>query len=300
MTSAEIAHALGAASRSGAWWRCICPVHGSRTGRSATLALRDGDCGIVVHCHAGCDPRDILGELRRRELLGSAGGYLASRGQSRGDDLRSRLRRFNIAGRIWAAAREARGSPVAWYLAARGITLPMPASLRWAPSLRRQDGSYGPAMVARVDDAGGRLVAVHRTWLDRGPEGTWRRLDRASLGPTGRGGVRLAPVAETLLIGEGIETCLAAMQATAQPAWAALSTSGLVALALPPMVRAVIILADHDANGAGERAARTAAHRLAEGRRVRIAMPPEPGSDMADVLAGCSHARVTETADAAA
>ena len=38
----------------------------------------------------------------------------------------------------------------------------------------------------------------------------------------------LAPAHETLLVGEGVETCLAAMQATAQPAWAALSTSGLI------------------------------------------------------------------------
>jgi len=71
------------------------------------------------------------------------------------------------------------------------------------------------------------------------------------------------------------------------PAWAALSTSGLVALALPPIVRRVVILADHDANGAGERAARAAAARwLAEGRLVRLALPPEPGSDFNDVLVG--------------
>jgi putative DNA primase/helicase len=113
--------------------------------------------------------------------------------------------------------------------------------------------------------------------------------------------VRLAPAAETLLIGEGIETALAAMQATAQPAWAGLSTSGMVALRLPPIVCTVVILADHDRSGAGERAARTAAQRwLAEGRRVRIAMPPEPGTDMADVLAGRAYASVGEVRDAAA
>jgi hypothetical protein len=86
------------------------------------------------------------------------------------------------------------------------------------------------------------------------------------------------------MVGEGIETCLAAMQASAQPAWAALSTSGMTALRLPPDVRTVIILADHDCSGAGERAAYAAAARgLAEGRRVRIAMPPEPGTDFNDV-----------------
>jgi phage/plasmid primase-like uncharacterized protein len=103
-----------------------------------------------------------------------------------------------------------------------------------------------------------------------------------------------------LLIGEGIETCLAVMQATALPAWAALSTSGLVALVLPPVVRTVMIIADNDANGAGERAAWTAAQRwLAEGRRVRIALPPEPGTDFNDVLLGRDHARI-EVRDVAA
>jgi phage/plasmid primase-like uncharacterized protein len=92
-------------------------------------------------------------------------------------------------------------------------------------------------------------------------------------------------MAETLLVGEGIETCLAAMQATAQPAWAALSTSGLVALRLPLAVRHVVILADNDRNGAGERAARRAAQRwLAEGRRVSIYISPYVGEDAADRL----------------
>ena len=85
------------------------------------------------------------------------------------------------------------------------------------------------------------------------------------------------------------------MQAAALPGWAALSTSGIVGLALPPIVREVIILADHDANGAGERAARAAAARwLAEGRRVRIALPPEPDSDFNDVLLGHAPAEVRD------
>jgi len=140
-------------------------------------------------------------------------------------------------------------------------------------------------MVARVDSLDGELIGVHRTWIERGPDGMWWRRDRAMLGCAAGGAVRLAPAAETLLIAEGIETCLAPMQATGQPTWAALSTSGMIALELPPIVREVVILADHDRSGAGERAAHTAAQRwLREGRRVRIAMPPQPGWDFADML----------------
>jgi hypothetical protein len=86
------------------------------------------------------------------------------------------------------------------------------------------------------------------------------------------------------MIGEGIETCLAAMQATGYPAWAALSTSGLRTLDIPAEVRDVIVLADAD--DPGEAAANAAALRWKRnGRRVRIAKPLN-GNDFNDVLLG--------------
>ena len=104
------------------------------------------------------------------------------------------------------------------------------------------------------------------------------------LGPCRGGAVRLARAGNVLMVGEGIETCLAAMQARGHPAWAALSTSGLLALDLPDDVRDVIVLADGD--DAGEAAARGAALRWKrEGRRVRIAHPPQ-GMDFNDMLLG--------------
>jgi putative DNA primase/helicase len=103
-----------------------------------------------------------------------------------------------------------------------------------------------------------------------------------------------------VLIGEGVETCLAAMEATAQPALVALSTAGMARLVLPPHLRTVIILADHDLNRAGQRAARAAAERwLAEGRSGPLAMPPKPGSDSNDVLVGHEYARIEKVADIA-
>jgi putative DNA primase/helicase len=87
-----------------------------------------------------------------------------------------------------------------------------------------------------------------------------------------------------LMVGEGIENCLAAMQATGHPAWAALSTSGLRTLDLPGDVREVIVLADGDEPG--EAAARDCAWRWKrEGRCVRIARPPQ-GMDFNDMLMG--------------
>jgi putative DNA primase/helicase len=306
MRAADIAAALGHGRQSGGWWRCVCPVHRSRTGSSLTLALRDGHRGLVIKCFAGCDTRDVLAELRRRGLIaGTSNDARPAPIPIRSDDSANAARRIELARRVWDAARDAPGSPVARYLAGRRITASLPASLRWARSLRRPDGISGPAMLARIDNIDGELIGVHRTWLARDPAGDWCRRDRAMLGRAAGGAVHLAAADEMLMIGEGIKTCLTAMQATALPAtalpaWAALSTSGMVELRLPPIVRTVIILADHDLSGAGERAARTAAARwLAEGRRVRLAMPPQPGIDFNDVLLGRSFARIEDARDAA-
>jgi hypothetical protein len=294
MTAAKIAAALGNARREGRDWRCLCPVHGGRS-----LALADGRERLLVRCWAGCPTADVLAELRRRGLIGCSNVPRLAPVALRTEDRADNARRTELRRRIWDAAVDARGSPVARYLAGRGITTPLPPSLRWVPLLRRPDGTYAPAMVARVDGLDGELVGLHRTWLARDDRGQWHRRDRASLGPIAGGAVRLAPAAEMLMVAEGIETALAAMQATGMPAWAALSTSGMRAVRLPPIVRTIVILADNDANGASQRAARAAAQTwIAEGRRACLAMPPEPDTDFADVLAGRACARTVRGAAA--
>ena len=49
---------------------------------------------------------------------------------------------------------------------------------------------------------------------------------KMTLGPCRGGAVRPADPGDLVMVGEGIETCLAAMQAGYRPAWSALSTSG--------------------------------------------------------------------------
>ncbi|GMM62378.1 phage/plasmid primase, P4 family [Novosphingobium pituita] len=67
---------------SGSGYACKCPVHDDQT---ASLSVTDGKEGrVLVHCHAGCAPRDVIGELKARNLWPeaapkhrprSAGGY---------------------------------------------------------------------------------------------------------------------------------------------------------------------------------------------------------------------------------
>ena len=141
-------------------------------------------------------------------------------------------------------------------------------------------------MVALVTHgATGSPIAVHRTFLARDGGGK-APVDPAKmmLGPCRGGAVRLGEPGAVLMVGEGIETCLAAMQATGNAAWAALSTSGLRSLDLPRDIRDVIVLADGDEPG--EAAAQDCARRWKrEGRRVRIARPPQ-GMDFNDLLEG--------------
>jgi len=137
------------------------------------------------------------------------------------------------------------------------------------------------ALVTRATDE--TPIAIHRTFLScNGISKAPVEPAKLMLGPCAGGVVRLGGQGHTLLIGEGIETSLSALQATGHRTWAALSTSGLRSLGLPDSERDIIILADAD--DAGEAAAKQAARRwVHEGRRVRIACPPR-GMDFNDLL----------------
>ena len=98
--------------------------------------------------------------------------------------------------------------------------------------------------------------------------------------------VRLGPAGPKVAVAEGIETALSVQQAAGLTTWAALSTSGIRSLVLPPQVREVVLCPDAD--DAGERAAQAAAERFtAEGRAVSIAKPPA-GQDFNDRLRECA------------
>jgi putative DNA primase/helicase len=244
---------------------------------------------VLVRCHAGCDQRDVIVILRERGLWETTGRALRRFARKRQDGVPDNpdadaLKRSEAAFALWQASRPVGGTPVATYLRSRGLDLPASPALRFHAGLKHPSGGVWPAMVALVTRGStGSPIAIHRSFLARNGDGK-APVDPAKmmLGPCRGGVVRLAEASDVLMIGEGIETCLAAMQATGNPAWAALSTSGLRSLDLPRDVRDLIVLADGDEPG--EAAARDAARRWKrEGRRVRIARPPM-GMDFNDLL----------------
>jgi hypothetical protein len=62
-----------AAPTSNSGYVCSCPVpsHGKGRGdKNPSLSIAFSSNGdLLVHCHAGCDRRDVLSELRRRGLI---------------------------------------------------------------------------------------------------------------------------------------------------------------------------------------------------------------------------------------
>jgi putative DNA primase/helicase len=262
-----------------------CPAHRDRV---PSLSVSDAGGKPLVHCHAGCSQTEVITALRARGLWGRSpvGTWDAEQQRETKADDTSDRQRAEFAFRIWAEAQPAAGTPVEKYLRVRGISLSVPDSLRFHPGLRHRSGGIWPAMVALVTrGADDKPIGIHRTFLscdggDKAPVTPQKMM----LGSCCGGVVRLGPATNPLMVGEGIETCLAAMQAKGLPAWAALSTSGLRSLDLPATVCDVIVLADGDA--AGEAAAKAAGMRWRrDGRRVRIARPPA-GLDCNDMLRG--------------
>ena len=285
MTAEDMAKALGG-RKAGSDWTARCPAHDDRT---PSLSIRDADSNtVLVRCHAGCDQDRVIAALRARGLWAEIPPRSIARNARRAPVDRkpdqNDASRSEAALAIWQSAKPARGTPVEAYLASRGIGLLPPDTLRFHWGLKHPSGGICPAMVALVTNGvDGTPIAIHRTFLaDDGGGKAPVDPQKMMLGPCCGGAVRLADPEDTLMVGEGIETSLAAMLATRHPAWAALSTSGLRALELPKNVLDVIVLADGD--DAGEAAAQSAALRWKrEGRRVRIARPPH-GLDFNDIL----------------
>ena len=270
------------AKRVGSTWLARCPAHHDRTpslsiGRSATGKA-------LIHCFAGCAQQDVIAALKKA-------GLWSARTESRDTprigfkpdvDVHHRPHRAAMA--IWNASQAAPGSLVEDYLRSRGLTATPPAALRFHPGLKHPNGGTWPAMVALVTHGtGGEPRAVHRTFLARDGSGKAPvEPQKMMLGPCRGGAVHLVPAGDTLMVGEGIETCLSVMRVTGKPTWAALSTSGLRTLDLPDSVTSMTVLADGD--DAGEVAAQHSATRWRrEGRKVRIERPPR-GTDFNDVL----------------
>lgn len=289
MDAATLTRALG-----GKWYGryglAFCPAHDNR--RTPALSLADGEGGrLLARCHAGCSFADIRQALNARGLddgpaLFIASGSSADDGARRAAEKAETQKRSTQAHRFWREALPIAGTLAERYLRGRSITCALPPSLRFHPDCwHGATAQRLPAMLALVEGAAD--LAVHLTWLDAESRKAAVEPVKAMLGPCARGAVRLSRAPGPLVVAEGIETALSLLSGLLRgPAtvWAALSTSGVKALHLPPPPGRLILASDGDTPG------HAAAHALAErasalGWQVSL-LPAPQGRDWNDVLQG--------------
>jgi hypothetical protein len=149
------------------------------------------------------------------------------------------------------------------------------------------DGEVKPCILARFTDP-----------VTNEPSGIWRRPISGEkpkcIGPVRRQVIKLWAdeyVEQGLLIGEGPESVLAAAtrithrETLLQPAWACGCADSLRNFPILPGIEFLTILADNDANSAGQDAARDCADRLADaGREAEVLTPTKLGADFNDIV----------------
>ena len=217
-----------------------------------------------------------------------------------GDQLQSldedQQTRANYARRMWHEAVDPRRGLAEKYLKEqRRLDLPEPLALRvlryhprcpWRDEVTGET-DYVPALIApfrSIENNG--ITAVQRIALN--PDGSKR--GRRMLGIVRRAAIKFDEIGSSreLVVGEGVETCMAARQLGLGPVWALGSVGAISFLPVINNAQTLIILGE--AGEANARAIRLCTKRWqAARRRVRIAMPETGLSDFNDVLIATLH-----------
>ena len=214
---------------------------------------------------------------------------------------RAKLDRAEKAGRTaareeafrqWSKARSIAGTPAEVYLRSRGITGPVPWSVRFAYAPITIDADTGkagprlPALMCAVQDVRNKIVGVQRVFLDREGRKAAMANPKLSLGQTRGCAQRLGDAQRRVVLIEGPEDGLTIRQRHPRASvWVALGTGGLPYVELPPEVEEVTLAGDNNAPGrlAIERAAEVYGQ---QGRKVRCVYPDERFEDWNDELRG--------------
>jgi CHC2 zinc finger len=237
ISAAELAHHLGG-RKSGRSWVCRCPVPEHRD-RNPSFSISEGDDGkVLFHCFV-CDQDQVVDALRARGFLNGYGDHLRVRADHHGGgDLRVRAGHHDhpntlaLVNSIWNEAANPAGTIAEQYLRSRKLILPLELQmtvLRVHPACIWENTAV-PCLVAAFrsiqDDT---ITAIHRIRLDQ-PE-RWPKAERKMLGTVTGSAIKLDPVSDHLVVGEGLETCMAARQLGLSPTWALGSASGIENLA---------------------------------------------------------------------
>lgn len=248
------------------------PGHGAAD-RSVSLIETD-EGRILVHCFSPADDwRAVRDALRARGLLDasvdpSEQAVVRPTPDVLHEDKRARAERF------WNESRALRFTPALAYLQRRRIADPASAELRFHPRMTSiDDRMRRPALMAAIRDRDGALQGVQATLLTAyGAAKANVETPRRVIGKLVGGAVRLTPIADILIIAEGVESALSASQGIDAPAWAALTAYNLSQFDPPAEVRLLIAAPDNDA--AGLNALAVLRERLSHRIEIEHAPPP--------------------------
>lgn len=257
-------------------------------------------------------------ETERRQAEARAREREAKRQAAERAAADERARRERAAAALWlSCSPDLVGTPVAGYLAARGIDLGAlprtPSVIRYHPGLAyahtdRETGEVvegvWPAMVCAITGTDGRTIGAHRTWLAC-HNGRWGKAPvprpKKVLGSVKHGLIRLwsgieadgrkgVPLAQArpgaaVMIAEGVENALSAVVLRPEARVVAAVSLSNFAAPLPVTIGAVTLIADNDA-GPEQRAAfdQAVARHARAGRLVRVWRATPPHKDLNDEL----------------
>jgi putative DNA primase/helicase len=262
------------------------PGH-SHTDRSLSIKIDSAaPDGFIVHSFAGDSPlvcREYVRATLGLRIQKTGGNQHLWRRTAAPDD--NAAERLALALRHWNEAHDPLGTVVVTHLTSRGLTLPDDVAgdvLRFHPALK-YNGVFVGAMVALIRDVRtNEPCGIHRTFLDS----AGRKLDRRMLGRARHAAIKVDAdenVALGLIIGEGLETCLAARLAGFQPVWALGSAGAISAFPVVSGIEAITILGEVGDGGANRRAAEACATRWIEAGREAYIVAPLVGGDLNDV-----------------
>jgi len=185
---------------------------------------------------------------------------------------------------IYKATQSAAGSPVEPYLAARGISAPLPPDIRYMPP---RNGSYG-SLVAAARDEAGIIRAIQHIYIHENRKATVT-IQKRTHGVMEGAALRLpSRQGGELVLAEGPETGLSVWQAWCRETWVAFGSIAKLAN-IVPIDRPVIIARDADEPGseADKALMKAVARMMARGVSVRVVSPRYPtkkGYDFNDAL----------------
>jgi len=291
-----------------------CPVHGGSNGfrfYKTGVALHKDGMGICNSCQAfkkskGLDGLGILcwvngwhGEAGYRRALEAVDNYLS--GNSRAlDTINQPIEKQNTpktnknkSGKAKAVYAQLKSSTLVpdqthvTYLASRGIQGAAninSESILFSNGIVYKDELRTPAIIGKITNAKNELLGLQRIYLT--PDG--KKLNQLPNGESFQckqfikkadtltgGAIRFGEAGRVLAVGEGLETMLAVALAFKSRSVAAACTASLLAkMEIPEHVEKLLIYADKDRSGEGERAANELFERERYIRAVEVRLPP--------------------------